>query len=362
MRAITQVCASSALLASLLLGATLSSPVPAAASTSAQGGSTNPAHRLAPYWVYGPALHLSLPQSDAFAILGHSCGGIQEHPYVTGFDPATGYPTGASYLSTTCSTGGIGGGHHTYTAWAAVTWDFAGNVIASSAASAPNVDPAFSETDAYGDVIYNSGTTAVLLVPFPAAPAGVSAVQSGDVFQISWTPTAVNPAAIASTTLTATPINSPAPVLTTSVTGPAVNAILSPLQPSTTYQITVVSTTVSGSGPASNPVSVTTSPATEPPGAPTGVTAHWTNPDPTGQTDTFIVAWNAADPGNSPIDQYLIRATNGDTSQVSTQTVSGTTLSGSFTEDWTPNWSITVQAHNAAGWGPVSSVVHLGGL
>src|SRR5262249_24208151 len=35
---------------------------------------------------------LLLPQSSAFAILGHSCGGIKEQAYVTGFDPTSGYP------------------------------------------------------------------------------------------------------------------------------------------------------------------------------------------------------------------------------------------------------------------------------
>jgi hypothetical protein len=45
-----------------------------------------------------------------------------------------------------------------------------------------------------------------------------------------------------------------------------------------------------------------------------------------------------------------------------TQTVSGTTLSASFTVDYIPNWSVTVQAHNAYGWGPLSSAFSLGGL
>jgi hypothetical protein len=45
-----------------------------------------------------------------------------------------------------------------------------------------------------------------------------------------------------------------------------------------------------------------------------------------------------------------------------TQTVSGTTLTASFTVDYIPNWSVIVQAHNALGWGPWSSAVTLGGL
>ena len=74
-------------------------------------------------------MRLLLPQSLAFAILGHSCGGIREQVYVTGFVPANGYPTGDVYLSTTCSTGGRGSPTATFTAWAAVTWDLAGDVI-----------------------------------------------------------------------------------------------------------------------------------------------------------------------------------------------------------------------------------------
>src|SRR5262249_45815716 len=48
-------------------------------------------------------LKLLLPQSNAFDILGHSCGGIKEQVYVTGFDSGSTYVTGDVYLSTTCS-------------------------------------------------------------------------------------------------------------------------------------------------------------------------------------------------------------------------------------------------------------------
>lgn len=306
---------------------------------------------------------LLLPQSMAFAILGHSCGGIKEHAYVTGFDPTSGYPTGDVYLSTTCSTGGRGSPPATFTAWAAVTWDFAGNVVSSTMLSnAARLNPTFTATDAYGDAIYNAGTAAYLVVPLPAAPTGVTAVQSGDQFQVSWMPKGVNPAAVASTTVTATPVNSTASVLTTTVAGSATSGVISTLQPQTTYQITVVNSTISGSSPASAPISVTTSPATVPPSAPAGVTAHWANLDPTGATDTLIATWQAADPGNSPIDQYLVTITGSDGAGTSTQTVSGTTLTASFTVDYIPNWSVTVRAHNAFGWGPTSSTVTLGGL
>ena len=45
-----------------------------------------------------------------------------------------------------------------------------------------------------------------------------------------------------------------------------------------------------------------------------------------------------------------------------TQTVAGTELTAYFNVDFVPNWSVTVQAHNAFGWGPSSSVFTLGGL
>src|SRR5947209_522147 len=71
---------------------------------------------------------LVLPQGNAFAVLGYSCGGIQEQNYAAGFDSTSGYPYGYSYLSTRCGGSGRGGGYHvtTYTAWAAVTWDYNG--------------------------------------------------------------------------------------------------------------------------------------------------------------------------------------------------------------------------------------------
>jgi hypothetical protein len=92
------------------------------------------------------------------------------------------------------------------------------------------------------------------------------------------------------------------------------------------------------------------------------VTAQWSNPDPTGTTDTLVASWQAADPGNSPIDQYLITINGSDGGGTFTQTVSGTTLTAYFDIDYIPNWTVTVQAHNAAGWGAVSSPVTLGGL
>ena len=308
-------------------------------------------------------LSLYLPQGDAFAILGASCGGIQEQVYATGFDPVTGYPTGNVSLKTSCGGSGKGGGYHstTYTAWAAVIWDFAGNMVSYSAISNAVVDATFTATDAFGDIVYNTSGLAYLMVPFAAAPTVVTAAQSGDKFLVTWTPNGINPAAVTSSTLTATPVNSSASILTTTVTGSATNGGIDLLQPQTAYQITVVNNALSGASPASMPVTLTTKIATVAPSAPTNVVASWAVADPSGTTDTLIAAWVAAVPGDSPIDQYLVTITPDSGSPV-TQTVSDSTLTAYFGVDFTPNWKVTVKAHNAVGWGPSSKPVTLGGL
>ena len=114
---------------------------------------------------------LLLPASMAFAILGYDCGGIREQVHVTGFAPVTGYPTGIVYLSTICSGSGRGGHSTTHTAWAALTWDFTGNVVsATPLSSTATFDPMFIATDANGNTIYNLGAAAYLVVPLPASP------------------------------------------------------------------------------------------------------------------------------------------------------------------------------------------------
>ena len=305
---------------------------------------------------------LLLPQSTAFAILGHSCGGIQEKAYVTGFAPSTGYPTGDVYLQTRCSTGGRGGGTITYSGWSAATWDFAGNVLSTTAlTTAPAINPTFSATDAYGDQIYNANNLAYLVVPIPGAPTIVKADQAGDQFQVSWTPSnTANPAAMISSTLTAKPVDIAAGMITTTVTGSAANGLIGPLQPKTTYQITVVNTTIGGSSPSSKPATLTTVPASIAPSAPGGVTAHWAGQGAT--TAALVATWSAAVPGDSPVDQYEITINGSDSGGTFKQTVSGTTLTASFMVDYIPDWSVTLRAHNAIGWGPSSASFTLGGL
>jgi hypothetical protein len=309
------------------------------------------------------AVSLLLPQSTAFAILGHSCGGIQERAYASGFDASSGYPIGDVYIKTSCGGSGRGGGYHTttYSAWVSVEWDFSGHVLAySTLASAPTVDPTLSVSDAYGDQVFNSNGAAYLTVPVPGAPSGVTAVESGDQFQVSWTPEGVNPVAVTSSTLTATPVNSTAPILTASVSGSGTSGFVGPLEPQTTYQVTVESTTIGGTGPASGAISVTTAAASTVPSAPTGVSARWTAVG--ASTATLVATWNAAVPGDSPVDEYEVMIDAGEDGGTYTQTVPGTTLTASFVVSWVPDWSVTVSAHNAAGWGPWSASFTLGGL
>jgi len=306
---------------------------------------------------------LGLPQSTAFALLGRSCGGIQEKSYATGFDPASGHPMGDVYLQTRCGGSGRGGGYRTttYSAWVGVTWDFEGNVLAATRLpAAPAVNAGFTATDANGDQLYNTASGAYLTVPPPGAPIGVTAVQTGDQFQVTWTAALAIPTVVTYSTLTATPVESTAPVLVGTVNGSAETGLIGPLQPHTTYQITVVNATIGGSGPPSDPVTVTTATASILPSAPTGVKARWASAGAT--TATLVATWNAAAAGDSPIDQYQITISGSDGGGTAMQTVSGTTLSASFTVDFNPDWTVIVQAHNAIGWGPASAKFTLGGL
>jgi hypothetical protein len=102
---------------------------------------------------------LLVSQSVAFAALGHSCGGIEEQAFATGFDATSGDPSGAVYVQTRCGGSGRGGGYHvtTYSAWIGATWDFTGATITSSVlATSPSVDPAFVAYDANGNELANS--------------------------------------------------------------------------------------------------------------------------------------------------------------------------------------------------------------
>jgi hypothetical protein len=315
---------------------------------------------LAPAALASSQIDLVLPQSTAFAILGHDCGGIKEQSFPTGFN-LHGYPTGVVDLATTCSTGGRGSLPHTYTGSAKVVWNFTG-APRSYTSPASGIGPNSPSSDTHGDQLSTLGSYAVLTVFAPDAPTIATAAQSGDQVDVTWTPSP-SPPWVVSSTVTATPQGSTAPVLRSAVGGSKTSALVGPLQPATTYSITVVSTNPGGSSPASGALSFTSEAATVPPSAPSAVSAYWTAPG-TGASDSLVANWGAASPGNSPVGQYqvTIRIYDGDTTGSFSQIVSGSKRTASFAGvDDTNSWSVQVRAHNAAGWGPWSSQYILGG-
>lgn len=323
------------------------------------------------------AVSLLLPSSTAFSMLGHSCGGIQEQAFATGFG-SDGYPTGAVYLQTRCGGSGRGGGYHvtTYSAWVTVTWDFAGGTrTAAKLATAPAVSATFTATDARGDLLYNALTAvnvtpancsvgnttyctyrAYLSVPVPGSPTAVGATQSGDALLVTWT-AATDGGAPATGTVTATPSGG-GPVLTATVAGSATSASLAGVTPSTTYTITVNEANASGTSADSAPFTITTRAASTVPGAPTNVSAAWAS-----NGSSILVRWNAPASGDSPIDDYQVSVAqydpNGAPTVIDVGTATTTTVTG-FSN--VPDWAIQVRAHNAAGWGAWSTRVILGGL
>lgn len=215
---------------------------------------------------------LVLSQSAAFSLLGHSCGGIQERVYATGFAP-NGLPAGDVYMQTRCGGSGRGGGYKTttYSAWATVTWDWLGETRSfARLEAAAEENTSFSAEDAHRDRIYNVGTVAYLEtgeppLQAPAAPAGVTAsvsvYESGETeylrMQVGWTAAAETAGLITSSTVTATPVKAGPAVLTTSVTGTWASAFLAPVAPNTTYRVTVTNTDAEGTSEESSPIEVT---------------------------------------------------------------------------------------------------------
>jgi hypothetical protein len=215
---------------------------------------------------------LLLSQSAAFSLLGHSCGGIQERVYATGF-AADGYPASDVYMQTRCGGSGRGGGYKTttYFTWASVTWSWFGETRSfARLEGGAEENTSFSAEDAHGDRIYNSGAAAYLetgeppLQP-PGAPSGVGAnvaiFEAGETeylrMQVSWTPAADTAGLITSSTVTATPVKPGPPILSATVGGSATSAFLAPVAPNTTYSITVTNTDAEGTSEASSPIEVT---------------------------------------------------------------------------------------------------------
>jgi len=214
-------------------------------------------------------IRLYMSEGAAFAVLGHSCGGIQEQVYATGF-ATNGYPTGNVHLQTSCGGSGRGGGYKstTYTATATVVWTWFGET--RSYGPLTGALEGQSAEDSHGDRVYNVGTAAYLetgtppLQP-PAAPTGVSAsvilAESGSseflAMPVYWTVAPETAGLLKSSTATATPVNSNAPVLTSTVIPYFSSASLAPVQPNTTYRVTVTNTDAEGTSEPSTPIEIT---------------------------------------------------------------------------------------------------------
>jgi hypothetical protein len=199
-----------------------------------------------------------------------------------------------------------------------------------------------------------TATITSAMPPVPSAPTGVTVSQSGDDLAVGWQPPAVGADAITSSTLTATPVGAPSdPTLTATVSGASTSAPIVGVQPATTYSVTVHSTDAAGSGPESDPATFLTEVATVPPQAPSDVQTSW--PDST--TPEIVVTWIAPDPGNSPIDDYQVSATGTGTIVTDAGTATEAVI---VVPEGADAWTVTVRAHNAAGWSEWSTPVTQG--
>jgi len=223
-----------------------------------------------PAWAGTQRLYMG--EGPAFAVLGRWCGGIQQQVYVTGFS-AHGYPTGNVHLQTTCGGSGRGGGGHstTYQATASVEWTWFGETRSyGPIAGALEAKPA---EDAFGDKVYNVGTAAYLEatnppIKAPAPPTGIGTSvglyePSENIeylrLSVAWTEAPETESLIKYSTVTATPVGSSAPVLTyTTSSNYFREAGLGPLEPTTTYRVTVTNTDAEGTSEPSAPVEIKT--------------------------------------------------------------------------------------------------------
>jgi len=313
----------------------------------------------------GTPVQLVVSQSTAFAVLGHSCGGIQEQSIATGFKATTGYPKGFVYVQTRCGGSGRGGGYHvtTYSAWLSVMWGWDASVRKYTVLTgAPAANPSKTYTDAHGDQAYTTfnltGTCATtisttcayhgwLLASAPNAPTGVSVTKATNGYLVSWTPDPNTAAIITGSTITATPDDASA-VIVAPVAGKASSATVE-LAPNTTYNVSVTNTDAAGTSAPSDPFLITTGAATTVPGAPGSLAVKWLNNYP-----TLDATWAVpAVPGDSPIDLYQVHAAPYDADAGAPPAFDAYVIATSFSqsEDYSYDWAVKVRAHNAAGWG-----------
>ena len=217
-------------------------------------------------------IRLNLSQGAAFAILGHSCGGIQEKVYVTGFAD-NGYPAGTATLSTRCGGSGRGGGYHTttYTGSADVVWTWFGETRSYSSPGTGEQNPTFSAEDGHNDRIYNENGAAYLQtgeppLQAPGAPtsvvAAVSLAEAGETeylsMEVSWLVAPETAPLLQHSTITATPLDNPKATVVTDEVIPYFSSGRVPVEPTTTYRVTVTSTDSEGTSEPSTPIEVKT--------------------------------------------------------------------------------------------------------
>lgn len=195
--------------------------------------------------------------------------------------------------------------------------------------------------------------------PTPTAPQNLQVSQTGPNLGVSWTAPTTGLSSLLRSTITATPpTGSPQTVV---VPGGATSGTVPNVQPSTTYSVTVTSTSYAGTGLAAQ-MSFTTEAPTVPPGAPQSVKASWTSTD---SPASLAVSWGATDPGNSPLDSFEIKAVavNSKTASPLDAVIPAPASAYSFyNPDNSVTWSVTVRAHNAAGWGAWSNPVTVPGF
>ncbi len=213
-------------------------------------------------------IQLAMSQGAAFSVLGHSCGGIQEKVYETGF-AANGYPQGNVYMETRCGGSGRDGGGHvtTYTNTATVVWTWLGETWKWG----PMVGglEATAAEDPHGDKLYNVGTHAYLETgspPYqpPAPPTNVKAsvilAESGSLeflaMPISWNVDPERADLLTFQTMRAEPVGSPAPVLEATRIPYFQEGTLAPIEPNTTYKVTVTETDNEGTSAPSTPIEI----------------------------------------------------------------------------------------------------------
>lgn len=283
------------------------------------------------------------------------------------------YASSASSSSMTCTDTSIGhsgrGGGYTHSGFACsmpggqtLVAGASLTIVASRVASFVTSTQTLKVTTASAQQNNVSHTLIDVISPVlpaaPSAPTGVSVSQDVGSLVVAFTPGSSTEGVPIDSTVVATPTGGGTPLTGSDVTnssGPA-TITLPGLVGGTDYSVTVASADAGGSASAPS-VDFTTAVAVQPPGAPTITRAAW-------NTSTEIVtAWTPGMPGDSITTDYQVVATAVDSTLLPVAVDAGTGLVAGVTlPDSTPDWSIQVRAQNAAGWGPWSSPVVVGGL